>query len=79
MKGEITLTTRQQGQVRKLKGTMTDENLAKKIGVGIGKLKWNMRLMGVTKKRTKENVTEAGNFCWEWAKKVEPLFFTSNW
>lgn len=74
----ITLTPSQVEKVKELKGKITDEALARKIGVGIGKLKVNLLLMGYTRKRLKKSskpVAPAGNyFNWEVFKKSDFIF-----
>lgn len=70
----ITLTPAQVEIVKEWKGKITDRELAAKIDVPFGKLKNQVRYLGLVKSRVKHPVSFCKTmFTWDWAKNVEPL------
>lgn len=72
--GKITLTDTQIKICKELKGKITDEQLSKKINVPIGKLKFNLIKLNLTKKRRNNVPIGKGFFCWDKFKQTDLIF-----
>jgi hypothetical protein len=70
----ITLTDEQQKMVIEYKDKMKQADLAKFIGVPYVRLKNNLTVMGLTKRRGKTEISKAGVFDWEHFKKTDFIF-----